>query len=639
MDSESYWIKRAEEREQEWNNTSKNTIEKELAKYYQQALFSIEDDIAILYGKYAKDNNLTYAEASKMLASNEFKQWKMSMEDYLNAITDSKDNKLLLELNTLVMRKRISRLDKLYGDTLKNLYTLGSEAEKSITNFLSGVYKDNYYENIFDIGKSISIKKSAIEVDNKKVGKVLNSSWSGKNYSQRIWKNTDNLAKLIKNEITNGVHRGVSIQKMSSLIQERMNVGKYEATRLVRTEMNYVQNQASLDSIKEADMKYFMFLATLDKRTSNKCREHDRKVYPIDEAQAGSNMPPLHPHCRSTIAGNLTDYDTGRGKRTAKNKDGKRIIIPAAMKYDDYYKIYIEESMSFSEWEKANKKPKAKKNDIIKTGNYNNPIAKAIDKKHYDKLYEILNKSTEKNAKDVWVKLESKINIDTVHGRPNGAYASSKGINLNIDFVAQGNTIKQPYQTLYHEGGHVLDLYLGHYFGYEIPYISFGYKNGAFIKALKDDVETLVKNRDKQLKLEFKKRLINNELDWFKQNGYLGIWHDKIPSNFKYRKEFAYKSIEKELREIPKINRGNVSDIFQGATKAKIDAGIGHGGATYWKQRTYNGIEWGLGTEAFAEFMDSMLANSGSLEQMKKYLPTAYKIINEILEFILNEVN
>ena len=307
MDSESYWIKRAEEREQEWNNTSKNTIEKELAKYYQQALFSIEDDIAILYGKYAKDNNLTYAEASKMLASNEFKQWKMSMEDYLNAITDSKDNKLLLELNTLVMRKRISRLDKLYGDTLKNLYTLGSEAEKSITNFLSGVYKDNYYENIFDIGKSISIKKSAIEVDNKKVGKVLNSSWSGKNYSQRIWKNTDNLAKLIKNEITNGVHRGVSIQKMSSLIQERMDVGKYEATRLVRTEMNYVQNQASLDSIKEAEMKYFIFLATLDKRTSNKCREHDRKVYPIDEAQAGSNMPPLHPHCRSTIAGNLTD--------------------------------------------------------------------------------------------------------------------------------------------------------------------------------------------------------------------------------------------------------------------------------------------------------------------------------------------
>lgn len=356
MDSESYWIKRAEEREQEWNKKSKGTIERELANYYRQALLRIEDDIAVLYGRFAKDNKLTYAEASKMLTSNEFKQWQMSMEDYLNTITDSKDNKLLLELNTLAMRKRISRLDKLYGDTLKNLYKLGTETEKSITEFLTDAYKDNYYKNLFDVGKSINIKSSAIEVDDKKISKVLNASWSGKNYSERIWKNTDNLAKLIKHEITDGFHRGVSIQKMSNLVQERMNVGRYEATRLVRTEMNYVQNQASLDSIKEAEMKYFIFLATLDKKTSTVCRAHDRKVYPVDSATPGTNMPPLHPHCRSTIAGNLTDYDTGRGKRTAKNKDGKRIIIPAAMNYDDYYKVYIEKSMSFSQWEKAHKK-------------------------------------------------------------------------------------------------------------------------------------------------------------------------------------------------------------------------------------------------------------------------------------------
>ena len=356
MDSESYWIKRAEEREQEWNKKSKGTIERELANYYKQALLRIEDDIAVLYGRFAKDNKLTYAEASKMLTSNEFKQWQMSMEDYLNTITDSKDNKLLLELNTLAMRKRISRLDKLYGDTLKNLYKLGTETEKSITEFLTDAYKDNYYKNLFDVGKSINIKSSAIEVDDKKISKVLNASWSGKNYSERIWKNTDNLAKLIKHEITDGFHRGVSIQKMSNLVQERMNVGRYEATRLVRTEMNYVQNQASLDSIKEAEMKYYIFLATLDKKTSTVCRAHDRKVYPVDSATPGTNMPPLHPHCRSTIAGNLTDYDTGRGKRTAKNKDGKRIIIPAAMNYDDYYKVYIEKSMSFSQWEKAHKK-------------------------------------------------------------------------------------------------------------------------------------------------------------------------------------------------------------------------------------------------------------------------------------------
>lgn len=356
MDSESYWIKRAEEREQEWNKKSKGTIERELANYYKQALLRIEDDIAVLYGRFAKDNKLTYAEASKMLTSNEFKQWRMSLEEYLDAIDKTADNKLLLELNTLAMRKRISRLDKLYSDTLKNLYKLGVDSENSMTKFLSGAYKDNYYKNLFDIGKTIGIKSSVSEVDDKKIRKVLNNSWSGKNYSQRIWKNTDKLSKLIKNEITDGFHRGVSINKMAKLVQQRMNVGKYEATRLVRTEMNYVQNKAALDSIKDSDMKYYIFLATLDKKTSTVCRAHDRKVYPVDSATPDTNMPPLHPHCRSTIAGNLTDYDTGRGKRTAKNKDGKRIIIPAAMNYDDYYKVYIEKSMSFSQWEKAHKK-------------------------------------------------------------------------------------------------------------------------------------------------------------------------------------------------------------------------------------------------------------------------------------------
>lgn len=356
MNNEDYWKKRAEEREIEWTKKAQNTIEKELVQYYEQALSRITDDIASLYGKYVKDNKLTYNEASKLLTGKEFRQWRMSIEEYLDTIAETGNNKLLLELNTLAMRKRISRLDKLYSDTLKNLYKLGVDSENSMTKFLSGAYKDNYYKNLFDIGKTIGIKSSVSEVDDKKIRKVLNNSWSGKNYSERIWKNTDNLAKLIKHEITDGFHRGVSIQKMSNLVQERMNVGRYEATRLVRTEMNYVQNQASLDSIKEAEMKYFIFLATLDKKTSTVCRAHDRKVYPVDSATPGTNMPPLHPHCRSTIAGNLTDYDTGRGKRTAKNKDGKRIIIPAAMNYDDYYKVYIEKSMSFSQWEKAHKK-------------------------------------------------------------------------------------------------------------------------------------------------------------------------------------------------------------------------------------------------------------------------------------------
>ena len=421
MNNEDYWKKRAEEREAEWTKKSKDTIEKELAEYYRRALSRITDDIAILYGRYAKDNNLTYAEASKLLTSKEFKQWRMSLEEYLDAIDKTADNKLLLELNTLAMRKRISRLDKLYGDTLKNLYRLGTDSENGMTKFLSGAYKDNYYKNLFDIGKTIGIKSSVSEVDDKKIRKVLNNSWSGKNYSQRIWKNTDKLSKLIKNEITDGFHRGVSINKMAKLVQQRMNVGKYEATRLVRTEMNYVQNKAALDSIKDSDMKYYIFLATLDKKTSTVCRAHDRKVYPVDSATPGTNMPPLHPHCRSTIAGNLTEIDTGRGSRTAKNDKGNRIIIPAAMNYDDYYKIYIEKSMSYSQWEKINKKPTVKKDDIIKITKYEEVESALINKVGFAKVESSFSKVDKTLAVEVTnqlMKLENKFGVIHVSKNP-----------------------------------------------------------------------------------------------------------------------------------------------------------------------------------------------------------------------------
>lgn len=42
---------------------------------------------------------------------------------------------------------------------------------------------------------------------------------------------------------------------------------------------------------------------TADNKTSDIYREHDRKVYNVEEGVPGENLPPLHPHCRSTTMG------------------------------------------------------------------------------------------------------------------------------------------------------------------------------------------------------------------------------------------------------------------------------------------------------------------------------------------------
>ncbi len=361
MDSEVYWAQRAEEREKYWHNKCQETIEKELASYYRASLGRIQTEIAALYGRFAVDNELTMTEARKLLKDSEFRQWRMEIQDYVKQIEATGDKGLERELNVLAMRSRISRLDKLYSETLMELDKLGRKVSKDMKSFLTDAYKDNYYHGLYDIAKAGELQNAVSKVDSKTLNDVLRTRWSGKNYSERIWKNQKLLAKAIKDEMMTAAHRGESVEKISTRIAKRMDVGISNARRLVRTELNYVNNQSAFESIKDAGMKYFRFIATLDRRTSAICRAHDGHVYALSEARAGTNVPPLHPNCRSTIAGSLYGPNKAKtGTRAARNDAGKTVYVPADMKYEDWASVYVDKSKTLSEWQKD------RKNDIIK---------------------------------------------------------------------------------------------------------------------------------------------------------------------------------------------------------------------------------------------------------------------------------
>lgn len=349
MDSEAYWAKRAEEREAAWQKKSRETLEKELAAYYEASLDHIQRNIDALYGRFAKDNALSIEEGRKLLTGKEYHTWRMSLEEYVAKI-DAGDKMLERELNTLAMRSRISRFDKLYSETLMELDGLGRKTRDRMDGFLGDAYRDNYYRGLYEIGHVGKALPAISQVDSKSVEAVLRTPWSGKNYSTRIWKNQKQLAQVIQDEVVASVHRGEDVRKVSRRVAEIMGVGLSNAQRLVRTELNYVHNQAALDSIRDAEMDYFRFVATLDSRTSTMCREHDGKIYPIDAADTGENIPPLHPRCRSIIVGSLGGKEMKGKTRIAKDDDGKYIHVPAEMNYEDFQKVYVEKSQTVDEW-------------------------------------------------------------------------------------------------------------------------------------------------------------------------------------------------------------------------------------------------------------------------------------------------
>jgi SPP1 gp7 family putative phage head morphogenesis protein len=354
MGADSYWARRSTEREEEWNKKSQETVEKELAAQYERSAQRIQANIEQLYGKFANDNGISISEAKKLINGPEFRTWKKDVEEYMKEYKETGNPKTLLELNTLSMRSRISRLDKLYGDTLIEIDKLGQKTNASITGFLKSAYKDNRLHSAYELAKR-GQGPLGVSVDNKHVESVLRTPWSGKNYSTRIWDNSDKLSKTIQEIVVSNVHRGTSVEKLAKEVQERMNVSKNNAVRLVRTELNYVHNQATLDSLKSANMEYFQFIATIDKRTSSTCRQHDNNIYPVADAEVGTNVPPLHPRCRSTIAGTL-DKKASSGSRTVKmakankNEPTRYEKVPRNMDYDNWKAVYVDKSKSFTEW-------------------------------------------------------------------------------------------------------------------------------------------------------------------------------------------------------------------------------------------------------------------------------------------------
>lgn len=155
---------------------------------------------------------------------------------------------------------------------------------------------------------------------------VLNAQFDDKDYSGRIWKDRDKLARELKDMMAAAIINGENSRIVAQKLAQRMGVEFSHAQRLVRTEQNRILNQASLDRMKDAGMKKYRFIAIIDDRTCGRCLRKNRKVFKITEKKVGQNFPPLHPYCRCTVAGVPVWEDEGDEGNTPEPPDEQKTI-------------------------------------------------------------------------------------------------------------------------------------------------------------------------------------------------------------------------------------------------------------------------------------------------------------------------
>lgn len=302
MKSKEYWERRQLAREELSFDKGTRAYE-EYVKILKESNKEINNKIALLYARYQgelKKLGIDKIQANTLLRGAEYKQWRYDIEKYVKEIERLKKTnpvefrKLSVELETLAYRSRISRLDSLKAGIDYELIQAGEKINNKVTDTLTEVYRDTYTS----LTEDLSFKKGVIS--SSVVKKALENDWSGANYSSRIWSNTDNLAKAIKNEVIIGLNKGLNYRTMSQNIAKKFETSYRNAERLVRTETNHIQNQATLMGYMDAGVVKYQFLAVLDSRTSHTCSDLNGEVFKTEDATEGENYPPMHPHCRST---------------------------------------------------------------------------------------------------------------------------------------------------------------------------------------------------------------------------------------------------------------------------------------------------------------------------------------------------
>lgn len=245
MKNREYWIKRAIQQDKKVQKDLKK-LEKQLKKEFVEASKEIKKELAYFY---ANNSNITEYE-------------KYRLESTLMALNKA--------------------LDNLYHNE-----------EEMINNRLIETYTNIYEDNIKDLG----IEASFNTINENVIREVIKTNWSGLTFSEIIWdKHLPQMKNDLKQVLKAGLIRGDSLQDMARALNDKVNKGYSNALRLVHTETCWIQNKATIDSYKEADVKEYEFMAFLDKRTSAQCRELDGEVIKLVDAKAGVNLPPLHPY-------------------------------------------------------------------------------------------------------------------------------------------------------------------------------------------------------------------------------------------------------------------------------------------------------------------------------------------------------
>nr|DAM40886.1 MAG TPA: minor capsid protein [Caudoviricetes sp.] len=476
---------------------------RDVEEIYQKAQIELEDKINNWYQRFATNNQISMAEARKLLTTGEMKELKWSVEEY---IKHGKENSIsgqwAKELENASARFHVSRLEALKLQTQQSIEALYGNQLDIVDSAMRKAYSQRYYRTAFEFQKGFGVGFAVDRLDENTLSNIINKPWAvdGYNFSKRIWTNKEKLIGELHSSLTRNIITGADPAKAIKEIKSKMGVSSNAAGRLIMTESAYFGSVAQKDMLNNLDVEKYEIVATLDSKTSEICRSLDGKVFDMKDYQAGVTAPPFHPYCRTTTAPYFDDWEElgVERERVARNDKGKNYFVDGNMTYKEW-EAKIKKSNNQEHGGNSLDKPVA-----VKLGHYSAEMTieqhkfskgarndynlddavvyeledgvKFVFPKDYDRKFQSM---TPDKAVDLWYKVpevvrkQAQKTIEFVdYYNPQDYYWQKIYKDFSHSYATGGETItfyryEQPHDDLYvirtycHEAGHFIDTNRG----------------------------------------------------------------------------------------------------------------------------------------------------------------------------------
>ena len=344
MKNADYWRGRFSILEESAHQEADQYIQS-LEEMFMDAQRTVQADIERWYGRFASNNGISLTEARKMLTTGQLEEFRWTVDQYIKIGQQANlSAEWLKKLENASAKFHVSRLEAIQTQIQQQIELLYGNQLDGLDSLLKKIAGDGYTQSAFAIQKGIGLGWDITALNQKKLETLLSKPWTtdGRTFSDRIWSKKKELVGSVQKELTQGLLRGDSPQKITDAIQKKFKVARYQAGRLVNTETSYFNALATKETYKELGVKNVEILETLDSLTCPICAGMDMKVIPLSEVEPGVTVPPFHPNCRGTTAPAIDPKYAG--ERAARNADGNVYYVPANMNYSEWKKTFVDNS-------------------------------------------------------------------------------------------------------------------------------------------------------------------------------------------------------------------------------------------------------------------------------------------------------